>query len=787
MTKLPFAGLNSLKNRMLLIFLLLIVVILGVTLQIVQSATYRHSTGQLLGHTQTSASVVKDKINNRANILENALGNLAKDFSVKQLIAGGSDDKASLNSAMANQQGRIDANAYWVFDEGQQLLTSSLLSQMDINISPSAYLATGLHWLKVDQSFYLVKVSPVRFVENSQKINAWVMMGVAASSLVSEELYTLTDMQISLFNRSDSMQILGSTFAPELLATLAELNISVDPGLHTTRFNQQEYIYTTAALGAWQDNQIYILLVTAADKAYLSYNSLLLQLIGLLVVAAIFTLAAAMLLSRGITVPISQLVSAAKKIHRGEYVEEFPSSSTNEIDALSVAFNEMQQGIKEREEEINHLAYFDKLTGLPNRNQFSQHLQDTIGNNKHNKVTVLMMDVDRFKEINDTVGHDIGDRLLILIVQRMMVFTGDKAFYARIGGDEFGIVFDESNGQVPAELASSIHKIFEQPFSIEGLVLDIDASIGVAVYPYDAETPQGLMQCADIALYSCKGKHYPYAIYKPELNKHSMQRLNLMSELKEALNLGQLELYYQPKLLIAQNVISSVECLIRWIHPVHGFVPPDDFIPLAEQTGVIRHVTHWVLREAFRQQQQWHQAGHTIGIAVNISAVDLIDMKLPTFVAQLLSEFKVTPALLTLEVTESAIMGDPESALKALNTLRHMGITLSIDDFGTGYSSMAQLKKMPVDELKIDKAFVLELANSQDDKVMVKTLISLAQNLGLTTVAEGVEDLVALEFLAANGCTKAQGYYLSKPLPGAKFDIWYEEFLAKQQTGSTKE
>jgi diguanylate cyclase (GGDEF)-like protein len=784
MTKLPFTGLNSLKNRMLLIFLLLIIVILGVTLQIVQSATYRHSTGQLLGHTQTSISVVKDKINNRANILENALGNLAKDFSVKQLIAGGAEDKASLNSAMANQQRRIDADAYWVFDETQQLLTSSLPSQEKNYISPSAYMGSGLHWANVDQSFYLVKVSPVKFVESSQKINAWVMMGVAASSLVSNELFILTDMQVSLFNRSDSTQILGSTFTPELITTLAKLTLSVDPGLHTTRFNDQDYIYTTAALGAWQDNQIYILLVTAADKAYLSYNSLLLQLVGLLVVAAIFTLAAAMLLSRGITGPISQLVGAAKKIHRGEYVEEFPTSSTNEIGALSVAFDEMQQGIKEREVEINKLAYFDKLTGLPNRNQFSRHLHDTIGDDKHNKVTVLMMDVDRFKEINDTVGHDIGDRLLILIVQRMIAFGGDNAFYARIGGDEFGIVFDESNGQVPAELAASVHKIFEQPFSIEGLVLDIDASIGVAVYPYDAQTHQGLMQCADIALYSCKGKHYPYAVYKPELNKHSMQRLNLMSELKEALHLGQLELYYQPKLLIAQNVISSVECLIRWIHPVHGFVPPDDFIPLAEQTGVIRHVTHWVLEEAVKQQRLWHQTGHDIGIAVNISAVDLIDMKLPTFVDQLLREFKVDPKWLTLEVTESAIMGDPESALKALNTLRNMGIALSIDDFGTGYSSMAQLKKMPVDELKIDKAFVLDLANNQDDQVMVKTLISLATNLGLTTVAEGVEDQIALQFLADNGCTKAQGYYLSRPLPAAKFDLWYAEFLLKQQENS---
>lgn len=779
MTRLPIAKLNSLKNRMLLIFLLLIIVILGVTLQIVQSATYRHSTGQLLGHTETSSSVVKDKLRNRANILDNALGNVAKDFSIKQLIASGAEDKASLLSALANQQRRIDADIFWVFDSKSQLLASSEPTDK-IKINPSKYTEPLIHWLELNGVFYLVKATAVKFVENSQKINAWIMMGVSASSLISQELYTLTDMQITLFQAGKSNQILGSTFDQSIQKELASINLSVDEGLHTTWLNQQEYIYTTSALGVWQETQIYILLVTAADKAYLSYNSLLLQLIGLLIVAAVFTLAAAMLLSRGITGPISKLVFAAKKIRQGEYVTEFPSSGTNEVNALSVAIKDMQQGIKEREEEIHQLAYYDKLTGLPNRNQFSVHLQKSIGDNKNNKVTVLMMDLDRFKEINDTVGHDLGDRLLILVVQRMMAYAGDQAFYARIGGDEFGIVFDESNGQVPAELAESIHKVFEQPFTIDGLTLDIDASLGVAVYPYDAETPQGLMQCADIALYSCKGKHYPYAVYKPELNKHSMQRLNLMSELKEALSLGQLELYYQPKLLITENIISSVECLIRWIHPVHGFVPPDDFIPMAEQTGAIRHVTHWVMREAFKKQKQWQQLGYSIGIAINISAIDLIDMKLPTFVSELMSEFNVKADLLTLEVTESAVMADPESALKALNTLRNMGITLSIDDFGTGYSSMAQLKKMPVDELKIDKAFVLDLANSLDDQIMVKTLISLAQNLGLTTVAEGVEDQHALDFLASFGCTKAQGYYLSRPLPGDKFDLWYADFLSQR-------
>ena len=387
-----------------------------------------------------------------------------------------------------------------------------------------------------------------------------------------------------------------------------------------------------------------------------------------------------------------------------------------------------------------------------------------------------MLDIDRFKDINDTVGHETGDLLIQQIAKRIAAFDEVPAFLARLGGDEFGMVLKFEGNQNLESLVHRIACIFDQPFSISGLVLDVDCSIGASVFPDDAATSSGLMQCADIALYSCKGTHHHYAIYKPELNKHSVQRLNLMSELKGALQEGQLQLYYQPKLSLQAQKITSVECLIRWIHPEHGFIPPDEFIPLAEQTGAIRHVTHWGLRTALQQQKQWRQQGHNLTVAVNISAIDLIDMALPTFVSNLLSEFGSEPDMLTLEVTESAIMADPESALSALNTLKRMGIKLSIDDFGTGYSSMAQLKGMPVHELKIDKAFVLELAKSQDDKVMVNTMVSLAKNLSLETVAEGVEDEETLDYLREIGCTKAQGFHLSRPLPADQFDEWLTGF-----------
>ncbi|WP_232360560.1 EAL domain-containing protein [Paraneptunicella aestuarii] len=774
--------LNSLKVRMLLNFLLMLGVIVIVTLYTVQSATYKHSTGQLQDHARTSTNVVKDKITNRGNALQEALNTVSKDFSFKQLIVTGESDPMSLLVALQNYQRRNDADIAWVLDaQGSVLTTSNTKDIAAQKLEPRNLSPNTTQIIKIAGEFYLLKAAPVKFVESSRNINAWLIMGIDARKLITPELVELTDMEITLLVLGANHQIIGSTFSSELREQLTAQQIALESGLNQFQGDMTQYIYSVSEFGSWNETPTYLLLATKEEKAYLSYNSLLVQLIGILAIAAVMALLAAMILSNGITSPITKLVAVANKIRQGEYVSQFPSCSTNEVSTLSAAISEMQEGIKSREEEIQKLAYFDSLTELPNRNQFLQHLGKQIEANPDSELAVLMMDLDRFKDINDTVGHDIGDKLLQDIAKRLRDAAYQGVFIAHMGGDEFGIVIDHTNGQNPKTIAENFSALFQRPFLVSQLTLDVDVSMGIACYPKDGKTAHELMQCVDIALYTCKGQHFPYAIYQPSLNKHSVQRLSLMSELRGAVAEGQLKLYYQPKLAIAEGRISTVECLVRWIHPTHGFIPPDEFIPLAEQTGAIRDVTHWVLKEAFKQQQEWAEAGHQIGIAINISAVDLVDMTLPAYVAELMSEHNTDSDALTLEVTESAVMSEPESALKALNTLQRMGIALSIDDFGTGYSSMAQLKKMPVKELKIDKAFVLELASNEDDRIMVRTLISLAQNLGLNTVAEGVEDEESLNLLAEMGCTKAQGFYLSRPLPAPDFRAWLEEYQTKHK------
>ncbi|WP_233267290.1 EAL domain-containing protein [Paraglaciecola sp. L3A3] len=769
---------TSLQKRIALFFLLVLSIIVVVTLTIVWQTTYNHLTAQLDSQFSTAREVVVERIQNRAKALEADLEPVAKDFTTKKLIASAVQDPSSLRSAMDNfQKNRWKTDIYWVLNPNSEILASSNQSgQLAADVAKM--LSTdGIHWYRHDGIFYLMKAMPVRFVELSGKINGWIVTGVKAETLFGDRLVELTNMHVAVFDFADKLNI-ATTFLGEALEPLSE-----QENIGKQTLASETYLYTTSELGEWLKTPVYLILAKNEADAYLSNQTLRNELFLVLILAALLAWLAAVLVSRGITRPLEELSRVATNISKGQYSDTFPTSNAREVESLSKAISDMQDGIFDREKEINALAFFDELTGLPNRLQFNQHLANLINKQVDNHFIVLTLDVDRFKEINDTVGHETGDTLLQLISQRLALYTAHNPFFARLSGDEFAVVLDNQSAKYAEKAAIDLVALFEQSFRLGELVLDIDCSIGAAVYPDDATTYQGILQCADIAMYSCKEQHYRYAVYTDSLNKYSVMRLNLMSELKGALKEGQLQLYYQPKLSFDGNAINTVECLIRWIHPEHGFVSPDEFIPLAEQTGAIRNVTNWALDVACREVSIWQSQGMNLGVAVNISAMDLVDMCLPTYIAELLTRYNLTADLLTLEVTESAVMSNPENAFKALNVLKTMGITLSIDDFGTGYSSMAQLKKMPVHELKIDKAFVLDLAANKDDQVMVKTIISLAKNLGLKTVAEGVEDLDTLNLLEIFGCTKAQGFYLSKALPVAQFNQWYVNFVQNRVSG----
>jgi diguanylate cyclase (GGDEF)-like protein len=435
-----------------------------------------------------------------------------------------------------------------------------------------------------------------------------------------------------------------------------------------------------------------------------------------------------------------------------------------------------------RQAEVNaYQAFHDALTGLPNRSLFRDRVEHALlaAQRTGNRVGVMLMDLDRFKEINDALGHGCGDELLKQIGPRLESALRASDTVARFGGDEFAVLIPDLTlpwlaGDVAGRMAASL----EEPFVIQGLAIDVEPSIGIALYPDHGTDVDTLLQRADVAMYVAKGAHLPWELYEEERDENDAARLELMADLHRAIAEDELVLHYQPKADLPGGRVRSVEALVRWNHPERGLLLPDAFIPLAQHTGMIRPLTMHVLETALAQCAKWDTERVHVSVAVNLAMRNLLDTGLPDTIMRMLARLGLTPDRLELEITESTIMADPARALSVLKQLSELGIRLSIDDFGTGYSSLGYLKRLPVDELKIDKSFVLNMSNDENDAAIVRSTIDLGRNLGLVVVAEGVENLAVWERLSALGCDIAQGFFLSRPKPAAEMTIWMHAFAA---------
>lgn len=427
---------------------------------------------------------------------------------------------------------------------------------------------------------------------------------------------------------------------------------------------------------------------------------------------------------------------------------------------------------------LEHQAMYDGLTNLPNRALFADRLQQAIliGRREKQPFALVAMDLDRFKEINDTLGHDAGDRVLqhVAAITRACLRASDTV--ARMGGDEFSILLATLNDPDGAAIAANkILKALQAPLDIAGQKSEIGASLGIALFPEHGEDPATLQRAADVAMYLAKRTRGGCKIYTKDLGEGADYRLTLQGELRHAIAHGELVLYFQPQIDFKSSSIRGVEALVRWEHPRLGLLAPDQFIPQAEQTGLIKPLTYCVLRNALRQCEHWQQSGIELPISVNISAVNIQDPEFAGEVAKLLREFTVPPSRLELEVTETAVMAEPMRAVECIRNLCALGLQVAVDDFGTGYSSMAYLKELLVAKIKIDKSFVKDMAVNHNDAIIVRSTVELGHNLGLKVVAEGVETQAVWDRLKALGCDDAQGYYMSRPLPADRFAEWLEQ------------
>jgi len=523
-------------------------------------------------------------------------------------------------------------------------------------------------------------------------------------------------------------------------------------------------------------------LATARNLAVLSEESLHARGMALLTafLATIVTAAIGLLFLRRTALnPLARLADQLKRIREDEGTlgEPVKVGGNAEVRELAAGFNAVTARLKELYRRLEHMAYTDPLTQLPNRLLFMDRLEQAVlhARRDNRPFALFLMDLDRFKDINDTLGHPVGDQLLTQVAQRLRAKLRESDTVARLGGDEFAVLLPNVTEKHAGMAARMLLQSLRMPFDVAEQHLDIGASIGVALYPEHGVDANVLIQRADVAMYSAKNANTGHAFYESRLDEHNPARLMLMSELRRAVEQEQFVLHYQPMVSLASGRVVRIEALLRWHHAREGLMMPDAFVPLLEQGGLIRTVTPWLLNEALTFARELHRQDLSVPLAINISGRDLQDVFLAETLAEQLAAHQVEPRWVELEITESAVMDDPARAHDLLQCLADMGLRIAIDDFGTGYSSLSYLRKLPVSVIKIDKSFVSSMLRSENDATIVRTSIDLAHNLGLSVVAEGVEEEELMRRLAELGCDTAQGFYLSRPLTPDELVVWLKE------------
>lgn len=769
---------NRFQRKLALFFTALVAVIQLAAVIAVVEATDRNVARQVKEELAIGSRVVARLLELRERQLLQSVRVLTDDFGFKRAVATG--DHPTIRSALGNHAARIDADMAAVLDRDGSIRagTSSELDRGDTlpmedllerAIETDEAVGFGL----IGERAWQLVIVPVR----APVPVAWAVLGFAVDDALAGELARLTRAEISF-------QRVNDAGARVLATSLDDTAQAVDPGMsatgqavRTVDTDTGRQLVTSRRLATTDRGHLVVTLQTPLAAALAQYEPLKRQLLMLAGLALIITVIGAIWLARTVSRPVRQLVDAAERIAAGDYAHPVAIGQRDEFGALATAFNRMQDGVREREDRIVHQAYHDELTGLPNRALMRDRLQLELerARREGHSVAVVVLDLNRFKEINDSLGHEIGDTVLNTVGRCLRSALRASDTVARLGGDEFGAVAACDDTDDAMSLAARIEHAWDNPLDLGPTTLRIEQSMGVSVYPDHGDTVETLLRRADIAMYAAKERNVPAVLYERGWDERHQYQLTLIADLREAIDGDQLTLEYQPQIDLRDGGMSHVEALLRWHHPRLGRIPPHEFVPLAENAGFIRTLTRWVLGEVVRQAGRWRAEGMDLHVSVNISALDLIDDSLPDFVAATLEHHGVPPGRLALEVTESAVMQDTAFALRVLQGLKRTGVRLSVDDFGTGQSSLAQLRRLPVDELKIDKSFIFDLKEDNADEsieAIVRSAIDLGHNMGLAVVAEGVETAYSREWLTRSHCDLAQGFLFSRPLSADDFTAW---------------
>ena len=751
------------------LLLLLLVQIAGFA--VVRSNISSNARTQIAHELTVGERVWLRVLEQNANRLRLGASVLAADFGFRSAV--NSADLETIRSALDNHGSRIGARITAQFDPSFAL---KALSHSDegtaLDGGVLTTLAQQLAQANATSQIAMVGRVPYQFVMVPMRaplVIGWVLMGFPIDQALADDMFDLLDIHLAVLTQTAE----GSGVAVSTLPASELLGVSLADFQRGEVLLQGDNLVTRVVGLDGDTGRIHTVLLRSVDQVLAPFVRLQWVLFVITLLGVLLFAVGSALTARRITQPLSRLLLSVQRVEQGDYESPLPAlKRTDEVGTLSRAFDHMRKSVAAKQAEVRQLAYWDRLTGLPNREQFREVLIEAMTTQKADSVpvSVITLNLDRFKHVNDVLGYDFGDELLKAVAQRLQgQLRRSRDCVARLGGDVFGLLLYRTDTEGALQLTQSIAQAFEQPLALNGQTVDVSASMGVACWPTDADVPDLLLSRSEIAMHAAKARTVGTLLYEPSLDSSSAQNLSLLTDLRHALEHNELRLFLQPKISVATGRVVAAEALVRWQHPQRGLVPPMAFIPFAEQTGFVRQLTLWMFEETARQWQGLQQADQSIRVAINLSTRDLLDLEFPNRLATLMQQYQVPTSGFCLEITESAIMDDPQRAEATLNRLAAQGFKLSIDDFGTGYSSLAYLKRLPVNELKIDKSFVMGMENDANDAKIVRSTIDLAHNLGLTVVAEGVENAAILSQLRELNCDEAQGYHMSKPVPVTDF------------------
>ncbi|MEO6743050.1 MAG: EAL domain-containing protein [Caldimonas sp.] len=780
---------RSMGARLVALFLGLLFAVQVASFSALRASLSEHAHRALPARLDVGDRVFQSLLDQRAQKLIDGARLLAADYGFREAL--GSNDADTIVSALENHGNRIGATESALLSTDFRLRSSTTQHQVGLerliaHLSDKAM--TG------GSASTIALLSGVPFQAVLVPIKApvtvgWVMMAFPLDARLAGDMGSLSDLNVTLVfrPRADAAWKVGLSGLPASEARsladgpwegrLARMT-PIDVGGEELGVRAK---WLSAKDTSADDGAVVALLALSIDDAVRLPGDLQVALLGITLLGFIGFGFGSIFTARRVTQPLRSLSESAARLGAGDFETAVEGlNRQDEIGQLARSFERMRVDIAGKQEQVRRLAYWDPLTQLPNRLQFRESVQAAMSAHPDSTIAVIMLDLDRFRSVNDVLGYHFGDLLLAAVAERLKRSTvRPDDLVARLGADKFALLLTSGDSALGLAVAQRVEASFDAPLVLEGHTIDMRASIGIACWPQHAADLDMLLNRAELAMYGAKRRAQGAVVYEPAIDAPASWTLSLLSELRQAVERHELRLYLQPKLELKSGRLIGAESLLRWQHPERGLVPPIQFIPFAEQTGFIRELTLWVFEATAREWRLLHDQGLDLVLSVNLSTRDLLDVKLPQKLATILQRHRVPERAICLEITESAIMDEPQRALAILERLSQAGFALSIDDFGTGYSSLAYLKRLPVNELKIDQSFVRSMETDRSDAMIVRSTIDLAHNLGLSVVAEGIESAAVWDLLRDLNCDHAQGYHMSRPMPAAELGAWSELWAAR--------